>query len=77
MPIRDNSLVAQYIRAIENPDSAGFSNGKWYAPPKGKGHDFNNRGFGMNVNYNNATRALTTNREGSNRSDTQLNAVFV
>jgi hypothetical protein len=64
MPVKDDSLVAQYIRAIENPDSVGFSNGRWEAPPKGKGYDINSRGFGMDVNYNNATKALTAHRKG-------------
>ncbi len=64
MPIKDDSLVAQYIRAIENPDSVGFNNGRWEAPPAGKGYDLNSRGFGMDVNYNDATRDLTANRNG-------------
>lgn len=64
MSIKDDSLVAQYIRAIENPDSAGFKNGIWYAPPKGQGYDPNNRGFGMDINNNNDTKALTANRPG-------------
>lgn len=64
MPVKDGSLVAQYIRAIENPDSVGFRNGRWEAPPKGKGYDTNSRGFGMDVNYNDATRALTAHRKG-------------
>lgn len=64
MPVKDDSLVAQYIRAIENPDSVGFRNGRWEAPPKGKGYDTNSRGFGMDVNYNDATRALTAHRKG-------------
>lgn len=64
MPVKDDSLIAQYIRAIENPDSVGFRNGRWEAPPKGKGYDTNSRGFGMDVNYNDATRALTAHRKG-------------
>ncbi len=64
MPIKDDSLVTQYIRAIENPDSVGFNNGRWEAPPAGKGYDLNSRGFGMDVNYNDATRDLTANRNG-------------
>lgn len=64
MPVKDDSLVAQYIRAIENPDSAGFKNGIWYATPKGQGYDLNSRGFGMDINYNNETKALTVNRPG-------------
>ena len=64
MPVRDDSLAAQYIRAVENPDSVGFIGGKWYAPPTGKGYDPNSRGFDMDVNYNAATKALTEGREG-------------
>lgn len=64
MPVKDDSLIAQYIRAIENPDSVGFNKGRWEAPPAGKGYDLNSRGFGMDVNYNDATRALTANRKG-------------
>ena len=30
----DNTLYGQYIRDIENSDSIGFFNGKWYAPSK-------------------------------------------
>lgn len=38
MPVRnyDNDLVGRYIRAIENPDSVGFVNGRWYAPTLAK-----------------------------------------
>lgn len=64
MPVKDDSLIAQYIRAIENPDSIGFNNGRWEAPPAGKGYDIHGRGFGMDVRYNDATRALTANRKG-------------
>lgn len=64
MPVKDDSLVAQYIRAIENPDSVGFNNGRWEAPPKGKGYDINSRGFGMDINYNDATKSLTAHRKG-------------
>lgn len=38
--IEGNSLVAQYIRAIENPDSIGYNNGRWEAPTH-KAHDSN------------------------------------
>lgn len=63
MPVNDDSLVAQYIRAIENPDSIGFRNGRWYAPDNPK-FDSNNRGFGMDVNYNKATADLVKGRNG-------------
>lgn len=46
MPIKDNSLIAQYIRAIENPDNLGYRNGIW--TDKGV-YDSNNRGFGVDV----------------------------
>lgn len=61
MKIKENSLVAQYIRAIENPDSAGYKDGRWYAPT---GMDPNNRGFGVDVEHNLAAKALTANRGG-------------
>lgn len=49
---KDKSLVNQYIRAIENPDSIGFRNGRWYQSPR-SGDDPNSRGFGIDVKYNN------------------------
>lgn len=64
MSVKDDSLVAQYIRAIENPDSIGFRNGIWEEPPKGKGYDSNGRGFGVDVVYNNQAQALTNHRKG-------------
>ena len=63
MPIKDDSLVSQYIRSIENPDSIGYRNGRWYAPDNSR-YDKNNRGFGMDVNYNTATVDLTKDRPG-------------
>lgn len=63
MPVRDDSLIAQYIRAIENPDSMGFNKGRWEQSNL-KGHDSNNRGFGIDVIYNDQAHALTNNRQG-------------
>lgn len=63
MPVRDDSLIAQYIRAIENPDSIGFNKGRWEQSNL-KGHDSNNRGFGIDVIYNDQAHALTNNRKG-------------
>ena len=63
MPVRDDSLTAQYIRAIENPDSIGFNKGRWEQSNL-KGHDSNNRGFGIDVIYNDQAHALTNNRQG-------------
>lgn len=64
MPVKDDSLVAQYIRAIENPDSVGFRDGIWEVPPKGKGFDINGRGFGVDVIKNIQANALTNDRPG-------------
>lgn len=63
MPVKDDSLVAQYIRAIENPDSAGFNEGRW-VQSNVKAHDLNNRGFGVDVIYNDDARTLTNGRQG-------------
>ena len=62
MPVRDDSLVAQYIRAIENPDSVGYKEGRWYQPSN-PNYDSNNRGFGVDVIHNKATNALLNNRQ--------------
>lgn len=63
MPIKDNDLVAQYIRAIENPDSIGYKDGKWYQPSNSK-YDKNNRGFGIDVVHNKVARGIVSNRQG-------------
>ena len=63
MPVKDDSLVAQYIRAIENPDSTGYRNGVWYKPTE-KNYDPNNRGFGVDIIYNDQAHALTDGRAG-------------
>ena len=63
MPIKDDDLVAQYIRAIENPDSIGYKDGKWYQPSNSK-YDKNNRGFGIDVVHNKAARGIVSNRHG-------------
>lgn len=59
----ENTLLGQYIRAIENPDSVGYQNGRWYKP-RNKRFDPNNRGFGIDVRYNDAAEALTRGRPG-------------
>ncbi len=63
----DSSFVAQYIRAIENPDSVGFHRGMvenyWYQPPK-RGYDPNNRGFGVDVEHNKKTQKVVQGRAG-------------
>lgn len=63
MPIQDDSFVARYIRAIENPDSIGFKNGIWYQSPR-KGDDYRNRGFGVDILNNEEAKALTQGRKG-------------
>lgn len=63
MPVKDDSLVAQYIRAIENPDSTGYRNGRWYKPTE-EGYDPNNRGFGVDIVKNDAAASVVNNRTG-------------
>ena len=63
MPIKDDDLVAQYIRAIENPDSIGYKDGKWYQPSNSK-YDKIYRGFGIYVLHNKAERDMVSNRQG-------------
>lgn len=62
MPVRDDSLVAQYIRNIENPDSIGFRDGMWFQSPR-KVDDPNNRGFGVDIRFNEA-KELVKGRPG-------------
>lgn len=64
MPVKDDSLVAQYIRAIENPDSTGYRNGRWYKPTE-EGYDPNNRGFGVDIVKNDAAFNVAKNRIGN------------
>ena len=47
----DITLYGQYIRDIENSDSIGFFNGKWYAPSSYK-FDKNNRGMVVDITFN-------------------------
>ena len=61
--ITDNSLVSQYIRAIENPDSIGYFNGRWYQSQR-KGDDPNNRGFGVDIKYNKSASKTAKGRPG-------------
>ena len=63
IPDYDNLLVGQYIRAIENPDSIGYNNGRWYQSTR-RGDDPNNRGFGVDVRYNDKAKKLTDDRSG-------------
>lgn len=65
MPIRnyDNTLVGGYIRALENPDSTGFKNGRWYQSTR-KVDDPNSRGFGIDVTTNKKATEITKGRKG-------------
>lgn len=60
MPVKDNSLLSQYIRSIENPDSLGYRKGRWYASP----YDANARGFGVDVAKNDRARKVAEGRIG-------------
>ena len=60
---KDKSLTNQYIRAIENPDSIGFKNGRWYQSSR-SGDDTNSRGFGIDIKYNKGASELAKNRDG-------------
>lgn len=57
----DDSLVAQYIRAIENPDSLGYRNGIW---TNDEIFDPNNRGFGIDIEKNKEAAKLVQERKG-------------
>lgn len=59
----DDTLYGQYIRDIENPDSIGFLNGKWYAPISPK-FDKNNRGMGVDITFNKAAANVAKGRKG-------------
>lgn len=61
----DDTLFGQYIRQIENADSAGWnaSDRIWRAPQR-KGLDKRNRGMGVDVLNNLDTKTLTKNRPG-------------
>ena len=63
VPDYDKTLVGRYIRAIENPDSIGFKNGRWYQSSR-RGDDPNNRGFGIDVKYNKDAVKQTRGRKG-------------
>lgn len=63
VPNYDNTLLGQYIRAIENPDSIGFIDGKWYQSPRKK-DDPNNRGIGVDIVHNKAAAKVVKGRKG-------------
>lgn len=51
IPNYDNSMLGKLINYVENRDSIGYNNGKWYAP-KLKGYDQNQRGMGVDIYTN-------------------------
>lgn len=63
IPNFDNLFLGQYIRGIENPDSLGFVDGLWFQSPR-KVDDPNNRGFGVDIKYNNAAAEKVKGRAG-------------
>lgn len=54
LPDWDDTEIGKMINYVENRDSVGFDavNRRWYAPPKGKGYDRNNRGMGVDILVN-------------------------
>ena len=68
----DNTTIGRYIRAVENPDSAGFDHNRrvWFNPREDKSkknrltYDANSRGMGVDIKYNNAARNYTNGVKG-------------
>jgi hypothetical protein len=56
-------FITDYIKSIENPDRIGW-NGKVWGAPTLKGYDVNQRGYGIDIRYNNAAKNLVKNRKG-------------
>ena len=65
IPNYDNTLVGEYIRQIENPDSIGWNSIRkiWEAPAL-SGYDKRNRGMGIDILNNEDAKTLTENRPG-------------
>lgn len=66
----DNTLIGEYIRQIENPDSIGYNPiaQTWYAPNK-KGYDKRNRGFGVDVENNEKAKVVVAGRADKQLSE--------
>ena len=68
--------VIEYIKAIENPNKVGWNGKAWVAPPKGKGYDPNQRGYGIDVEYNVAAKKLTEGRPGRYITDQENDSLM-
>ena len=72
IPNYDSTLIGEYIRQIENPDSIGWNPmlRRW-EEPKLKGYDKRNRGMGIDILNNDAAKKLTEGREGRYLSEAE------
>lgn len=61
IPDYDNTLIGQYIKAIENPTREGLVGDRWYQSTR-KGDDVNNRGWGVDVVNNKKAAQLVKDR---------------
>lgn len=68
--------VVEYIKAIENPNKVGWNGKAWVAPPEGKGYDPNQRGYGIDVEYNVAAKKLTEGRPGRYITDQENDSLM-
>ena len=68
--------VVEYIKAIENPNKVGWNGKAWVAPPEGKGYDPNQRGYGIDVEYNVAAKKLTDGRPGRYITDQENDSLM-
>ena len=64
-------FITDYIKSIENPDRIGW-NGKVWGAPTLKGYDANQRGYGIDIRYNNAAKNLVKNRKGQWLTDKEV-----
>jgi hypothetical protein len=65
-----DNFLTDYIKAIENPNKIGW-NGKVWTAPNLKGYDSNQRGYGIDIRYNDSAKALTKNRKGQWLTDSE------
>ena len=68
--------VVEYIKAIENPNKVGWNGKAWVAPPEGQGYDPNQRGYGIDVEYNVAAKRLTEGRPGRYITDQENDSLM-
>ncbi len=60
--MNNDEQIMQYITAIENPDSVGYSNGRWYFPTDRRKYDVNQIGIGLDRNNPEVQKILATGR---------------